>query len=197
MIFSHLKIFFEGIFILKMQISWYSVKRMSTDLQDLFLYETFLYYNPLLLVVISLYISCSSFIVTFTDMRLKISICEDIDGVAMGNKFVGICSIFSHLCSGFWPWSYSPHTQWNMEGIEFNFRKIMLMFFLFILSYAIPILFNFINFSEVCDMDDSSCTNEHDSIPVPLLPWRSRSSCLTTCTSSFPKLIKYNFEEVI
>lgn len=129
MIFFCLKIFFEGILILKMQISWYSVKRMSTDLQDLFLYETFLYYNPLLLVVISLYISCSSFIVTSTDMRLKISICEDIDGVAMGNKFVGIRSIFSHLCSGFWPWSYSPHTQWNMEGMKFNFRKIMLMFF--------------------------------------------------------------------
>jgi len=35
----------------KRQIGWDSVMRMSADLQDLFLYEAFLYYNPLLLVV--------------------------------------------------------------------------------------------------------------------------------------------------
>lgn len=33
------------------QIGWDSVMRMSLDLRDLFLYEAFLYYNPLLLVV--------------------------------------------------------------------------------------------------------------------------------------------------
>lgn len=33
------------------QIGWDSVMRMSIDLRDLFLYEAFLYYNPLLLVV--------------------------------------------------------------------------------------------------------------------------------------------------
>ena len=33
------------------QIGWDSVMRMSVDLRDLFLYEAFLYYNPLLLVV--------------------------------------------------------------------------------------------------------------------------------------------------
>ncbi|OMO60172.1 hypothetical protein CCACVL1_24349 [Corchorus capsularis] len=32
------------------KIGWYSVMRMSVDLRDLFLYEAFLYYNPLLLV---------------------------------------------------------------------------------------------------------------------------------------------------
>ncbi|MFS8024629.1 hypothetical protein Hanom_Chr16g01465431 [Helianthus anomalus] len=32
------------------KISWDSVMRMSLDLRDLFLYEAFLYYNPLLLV---------------------------------------------------------------------------------------------------------------------------------------------------
>jgi hypothetical protein len=34
-----------------LQIGWDSVMRMSADLRDLFLYEAFLYYNPLLLVV--------------------------------------------------------------------------------------------------------------------------------------------------
>nr|GMD89414.1 SPX and EXS domain-containing protein 1-like [Ipomoea batatas] len=33
-----------------LQISWDSVMRMSVNLRDLFLYEAFLYYNPLLLV---------------------------------------------------------------------------------------------------------------------------------------------------
>ncbi|XP_078182752.1 uncharacterized protein LOC144576298 isoform X1 [Carex rostrata] len=43
-------------FIFCFEISWYSVKRMSTDLQDLFLYETFLYYNPLLLVTLMVWL---------------------------------------------------------------------------------------------------------------------------------------------
>lgn len=34
-----------------LQIGWASVMRMGADLRDLFLYEAFLYYNPLLLVV--------------------------------------------------------------------------------------------------------------------------------------------------
>lgn len=34
-----------------LQVGWDSVMRMSADLRDLFLYEAFLYYNPLLLVV--------------------------------------------------------------------------------------------------------------------------------------------------
>lgn len=33
------------------QIGWDSVMRMDANLRDLFLYEAFLYYNPLLLVV--------------------------------------------------------------------------------------------------------------------------------------------------
>lgn len=35
----------------RIQIGWDSVMRMSADVRDLFLYEAFLYYNPLLLVV--------------------------------------------------------------------------------------------------------------------------------------------------
>ncbi|KAJ6815603.1 SPX and EXS domain-containing protein 1 isoform X1 [Iris pallida] len=38
------------------KIGWDSVMRMSTDLQDLFLYEAFLYYNPLLLVTVMVWL---------------------------------------------------------------------------------------------------------------------------------------------
>ncbi|ONK80639.1 uncharacterized protein A4U43_C01F20060 [Asparagus officinalis] len=38
------------------KISWDSVMRMSADLQDLFLYEAFLYYNPLLLVTMMVWL---------------------------------------------------------------------------------------------------------------------------------------------
>ncbi|KAM7260885.1 hypothetical protein ACFE04_026360 [Oxalis oulophora] len=38
------------------KIGWDSVMRMSADLRDLFLYETFLYYNPLLLVTMMVWL---------------------------------------------------------------------------------------------------------------------------------------------
>nr|XP_029121721.1 SPX and EXS domain-containing protein 1 isoform X5 [Elaeis guineensis] len=38
------------------KIGWDSVMRMSADLQDLFLYEAFLYYNPLLLVTLMVWL---------------------------------------------------------------------------------------------------------------------------------------------
>ncbi|KAF5193927.1 EXS (ERD1/XPR1/SYG1) family protein, partial [Thalictrum thalictroides] len=38
------------------KISWDSVMRMSADLQDLFLYEAFLYFNPLLLVTVMVWL---------------------------------------------------------------------------------------------------------------------------------------------
>ncbi|KAG9138599.1 hypothetical protein Leryth_012937 [Lithospermum erythrorhizon] len=38
------------------KISWDSVMRMSADLRDLFLYEAFLYYNPLLLVTLAVWL---------------------------------------------------------------------------------------------------------------------------------------------
>ncbi|KAG6437980.1 hypothetical protein SASPL_102911 [Salvia splendens] len=38
------------------QIEWDSVMRMSADLRDLFLYEAFLYYNPLLLVTMMVWL---------------------------------------------------------------------------------------------------------------------------------------------
>jgi hypothetical protein len=44
-------LFGNSLYLLALQIGWDSVMRMSADLRDLFLYEAFLYYNPLLLVV--------------------------------------------------------------------------------------------------------------------------------------------------
>ncbi|KAM0863387.1 hypothetical protein ACQ4PT_044633 [Festuca glaucescens] len=38
------------------KIGWDSVMRMSVDLRDLFLYEAFLYYNPLLLVALMIWL---------------------------------------------------------------------------------------------------------------------------------------------
>ncbi|KNA21559.1 hypothetical protein SOVF_042110 [Spinacia oleracea] len=38
------------------KIGWHSVMRMSADLRDLFLYEAFLYYNPLLLVTLMVWL---------------------------------------------------------------------------------------------------------------------------------------------
>ncbi|PKA65857.1 Phosphate transporter PHO1-2 [Apostasia shenzhenica] len=38
------------------KISWDSVMRMSADLRDLFLYEAFLYYNPLLLMTLTVFL---------------------------------------------------------------------------------------------------------------------------------------------
>ncbi|CAG7892833.1 unnamed protein product [Brassica rapa] len=38
------------------KIGWDSVMRMSIDLRDLFLYEAFLYYNPLLLVTMMVWL---------------------------------------------------------------------------------------------------------------------------------------------
>lgn len=38
------------------KIGWDSVMRMSVDLRDLFLYEAFLYYNPLLLVTLTVWL---------------------------------------------------------------------------------------------------------------------------------------------
>ncbi|CAI0460662.1 unnamed protein product [Linum tenue] len=48
--FKVLLFFLWGFFCCK--IGWGSVMRMSANLRDLFLYEVFLYYNPLLLVVL-------------------------------------------------------------------------------------------------------------------------------------------------
>ncbi|KAF3335575.1 SPX and EXS domain-containing protein 1-like isoform X1 [Carex littledalei] len=56
LLFQFKAVLFVVWFIFCFEISWYSVKRMSTDLQDLFLYETFLYYNPLLLVTLMVWL---------------------------------------------------------------------------------------------------------------------------------------------
>lgn len=81
---------FHGI--VEIQIGWDSVMRMSADLRDLFLYEAFLYYNPLLLVVSEFQLSKCLFnifltiiIVTFYTNKIFSFGTADYDGVAVGN----------------------------------------------------------------------------------------------------------------
>ena len=58
------------------QIGWHSVMRMSADLRDLFLYEAFLYYNPLLLVVsIVYYVSWSLYELNFPSLLSMYNLC--------------------------------------------------------------------------------------------------------------------------
>lgn len=72
--------------------------RMSIDLRDLFLYEAFLYYNPLLLVV-----SSESILFWFFFFRACFSsdyyflVCGllntlDDDGLAVGSELMGVLS---------------------------------------------------------------------------------------------------------
>lgn len=72
--------------------------RMSVDLRDLFLYEAFLYYNPLLLVV-SLFYLIFHFLSTiglytcfFPCISIVLFCCGDADndGLALGSKFMGL-----------------------------------------------------------------------------------------------------------
>ena len=83
--------------------------RMSADLRDLFLYEAFLYYNPLLLVVsyLLLYVHhakrkyllrqkiSSSVCIFITVLSVLI---VGTDDLVMGSKLVGLCAIISELC---------------------------------------------------------------------------------------------------
>lgn len=74
--------------------------RMSADLRDLFIYEAFLYYNPLLLIV-SIF---QFYFRTFGQISEKIDpICSvfnvvDIYGLALGSKSLGFCTIVCQLC---------------------------------------------------------------------------------------------------
>ena len=86
-------------YVWKLQIGWDSVMRMSVDLRDLFLYEAFLYYNPLLLVVsLSFFFFSSGQAVKFFSLNKNFVSCYllfnifsfgfdivDHDGLALGS----------------------------------------------------------------------------------------------------------------
>lgn len=78
--------------------------RMSADLRDLFLYEAFLYYNPLLLVVskVLLLSSWSIHLKLFClfpfTKKILLDNSADHDGLALGNKFMGLCPGKCWIC---------------------------------------------------------------------------------------------------
>lgn len=102
--------FVNLVILLALQISWDSVMRMSVDLRDLFLYEAFLYYNPLLLVVSYhctpvMLIKGYSYII---GNKLRPSVCiyvtvilvflVGLDDLVVGSKSMGLCTIIRELC---------------------------------------------------------------------------------------------------
>lgn len=105
-----------------LQVGWDSVMRMSADKRELFLYEAFLYFNPLLLAVSSpppygVHI-CISLYVDAWVHPFVIHICciivfhvffyiSGFDGLAVGNQLMVFCSRWSQLCKNIWSWSKS------------------------------------------------------------------------------------------
>lgn len=93
----------------KLQIGWDSVMRMSADKRELFLYEAFLYFNPLLLAVsfsshyFSFCVCMHTWIYTFiSSLHSSLYHCVSshfyvpgFDGLALGNQLMGFCSGWS------------------------------------------------------------------------------------------------------
>lgn len=82
-----------------LQIGWDSVMRMSANLRDLFLYEAFLYYNPLLLVVslLSALLKTLQLLILSTLLSYKIFfsvlVIADYDGLVLGRELMGFYAV--------------------------------------------------------------------------------------------------------
>ncbi|GLT62044.1 hypothetical protein SLA2020_347100 [Shorea laevis] len=75
------------------KIGWDSVMRMSADLRDLFLYEAFLYYNPLLLVTMMVWLWGVSLWV-FSQGSVNYAKIFDLDQNHLTHKDIWKCSIW-------------------------------------------------------------------------------------------------------
>ncbi|KAI7732602.1 hypothetical protein M8C21_023748, partial [Ambrosia artemisiifolia] len=75
------------------KISWNSVMRMSVDLRDLFLYEAFLYYNPLLLVTAAVWFWGANLWV-FSQSNVNYSKIFDLDQNHLTHKDIWKCAIW-------------------------------------------------------------------------------------------------------
>ncbi|KAD4981858.1 hypothetical protein E3N88_18529 [Mikania micrantha] len=73
------------------KISWDSVMRMSLDLRDLFLYEAFLYYNPLLLVTAAVWFWGANLWV-FAQSNVNYSKIFDLDQNHLTHKEIWKCA---------------------------------------------------------------------------------------------------------
>ncbi|CAO2842252.1 unnamed protein product [Amaranthus hypochondriacus] len=73
------------------KIGWHSVMRMSADLRDLFLYEAFLYYNPLLLVTLMVWLWGINLWV-FSQANVNYAKIFDIDQTHLTHKEIWKCA---------------------------------------------------------------------------------------------------------
>ncbi|XP_058102336.1 uncharacterized protein LOC131246336 isoform X2 [Magnolia sinica] len=79
------------LFLWRFKISWDSVMRMSVDLRDLFLYEVFLYYNPLLLVTMMVWLWGVNLWV-FTQSSVNYSKIFDLDNTYLTHREIWKCA---------------------------------------------------------------------------------------------------------
>ncbi|KMS95909.1 hypothetical protein BVRB_003930 isoform A [Beta vulgaris subsp. vulgaris] len=73
------------------KIGWHSVMRMSADLRDLFLYEAFLYYNPLLLVTLMVWLWGINLWV-FSQANVSYSKIFDVDQTHLTHREIWKCA---------------------------------------------------------------------------------------------------------
>ncbi|XP_048328653.1 uncharacterized protein LOC107417067 isoform X1 [Ziziphus jujuba] len=78
------------------KFGWDSVMRMSVDLRDLFLYETFLYYNPLLLVTLMVWLWGINLWV-FSQSNISYAKVFDLDQNHLSHKEIWKCAIWMTL----------------------------------------------------------------------------------------------------
>ncbi|KAH1080885.1 hypothetical protein J1N35_020646 [Gossypium stocksii] len=75
------------------KIGWDSVMRMSADLRDLFLYEAFLYYNPLLLVTMMVWL-WGVCLWVFSQSTINYAKIFDLDSNHLTHREIWKCSIW-------------------------------------------------------------------------------------------------------
>ncbi|PPD90052.1 hypothetical protein GOBAR_DD12989 [Gossypium barbadense] len=81
------------IFLWRFKIGWDSVMRMSADLRDLFLYEAFLYYNPLLLVTMMVWL-WGVCLWVFSQSTINYAKIFDLDSNHLTHREIWKCSIW-------------------------------------------------------------------------------------------------------
>ncbi|KAL9274944.1 SPX and EXS domain-containing protein [Drosera capensis] len=80
-------------FLWRFKIGWDSVMRMSAELRDLFLYEAFLYYNPLLLMALVIWLWGANLWV-FSQANVNYAKMFDLDQYHMTHREIWKCAIW-------------------------------------------------------------------------------------------------------
>jgi len=113
----------------KLQVGWDSVMRMSADKRELFLYEAFLYFNPLLLAVsfsshyFSFYVCVHTWIYLCMDWRMFLNIYFYIFFTFF---IVSLCFI-SFLCFRLWWFGFGESTYGFLLRVELIIQKYLIL----------------------------------------------------------------------